>query len=154
MINPLLAYLHYLGVVALFALLVAEMLLVRPDLELGGQRRLVWIDLSYGMAATVVLVTGLVRVFLPGKGMAFYFGNLSFHIMGALFLAAALLSLYPTRRLVARWRGLRAGGAAAFDASVTRRIRRIFRIELALLLLALWFAVLMARGIGWKFAGL
>lgn len=148
MSDALLAYLHFLGVIALFATLLAERLLFRRDLPLAEQRRLVIIDLSYGAAATLVLVTGLLRVFTSAKGTAFYFGNPAFHGMGALFLVAALLSLYPTRRFVARWRALRAGNGAAFDAQVAVRISHIISIELVLLLLALGLAVLMARGIG------
>jgi putative membrane protein len=144
----LFAYLHFLGVIALFATLFAERLLFLPGLSLAEQRRLVMVDLSYGAAATLVLVTGLVRVFTSAKGTAFYFGNPAFHAMGALFLVAALLSLYPTRRFVTRWRALRAGDVAVFDARVSVRISRVINIELALLLLALGLAVLMARGIG------
>lgn len=144
----LLAYFHFLGVVALFAMLFAERLLFRGDLPLVEHRRLVMIDLSYGAAATLVLVTGLVRVFTSTKGTNFYFGNPVFHGMGAAFLVAALLSLYPTRRLIVRWRALRAGGATPLDDGASRRIRAILSLEMLLLLLALLLAVLMARGIG------
>lgn len=153
MTGVLLAYLHFVAVVALFSSLTAEMLLFRPDLALAEQRRLVFVDIGYGVAATVVLLTGIARLFATGKGLGFYFGNLVFHAMGAAFLAAALLSLYPTRRFIVRWRGLRAGAAAAFDRSVTMRIRRLFAAETALLLLALLGAVLMARGIGLDWLG-
>lgn len=144
----LLAYLHFLGVMALFATLFAECLLFRCDLPLADHRRLVMVDLGYGAAATLVLATGLVRLFASPKGTAFYFANPVFHGMGAVFLVAALLSLYPTRRFIVRWRALRAGDTTAFDTRVTIRIRRIINIELALLLVALGLAVLMARGIG------
>lgn len=153
MTGVLLAYLHFVAVVALFALLAAEMLLFRPDLALAEQRRLVFVDLAYGAVVTAVLLTGIARMFATGKGLGFYFGNLVFHAMGAAFLAAALLSFYPTRRFIVRWRGLRAGATTAFDRPVATRIRRIFAAELALLLLALLGAVLMARGIGREWLG-
>jgi putative membrane protein len=153
MTGVLLAYLHFVAVAALFALLTAEMLLFRPDLALPEQRRLVFVDIAYGAVAAVVLLTGIARLFATGKGLGFYFGNIVFHGMGAAFLAAALLSLYPTRRFIVRWRGLRAGAVAAFDGLVASRIRRIFAAELALLLLALLAAVLMARGIGLDWLG-
>lgn len=153
MSQALLAYAHFLGVAALFAALTAELLLYRPDLARETQRRLVFVDLGYGAAATLVLVTGLLRVFLGGKGAAFYFGNPAFHLLGATFLVAALLSFYPTRRFLVRRRAQRAGDDAALDAHVTLRIRRIMLAELVLLFVALWFAVLMARGIGSNWLG-
>lgn len=148
MTNLALVYFHYLGVALLFATLIAELLQFRPDLGPAEHTRLVRVDLAYGAAAVLVLVTGLARVFLPGKGPMFYFDNLSFHALGAVFLAAALLSLYPTRQIMLRRRALRTGDDTPLAAHVARRIRRILWAELLLLLLALWLAVLMARGIG------
>ena len=143
----LLVYLHYLGVAALFALLFAQILLFRPDLVLAEQRRLVFLDLAYGGAATLVLLTGLARVLLSGAAPGYYFRNPSFHLMGAAFLAAALLSLDPTRRFIVRWRTLRAADRTPLAGPVSARIVRIQLVELALLLVALWLAVLMARGL-------
>lgn len=144
----LLAYLHFVGVVALFALLTGERLLFRRDLPLADHRRLVAVDLAGGAAATLVLVTGLARVFTSVRGTGFYFGNPVFHAMGAAFLLAVLLALYPTRRLIVRARALRAGDDTPLAEPVGARIVTILNVELMLLLLALACAVLMARGIG------
>jgi putative membrane protein len=143
------AYLHFVGVAALFALLFAEWLIYRPDLSLAEHKRLVVIDLSYGVAATLVLLTGLVRALASGTGPGFYFKNPAFHLMGAAFLAAAALSFYPTRHFLRRHRALAAGDRSAIDAMTHDRIRKIIHAEFALLLLAMLLAVLMARGIGY-----
>ncbi|HCU53767.1 MAG TPA: DUF2214 domain-containing protein [Gammaproteobacteria bacterium] len=142
----LVVYLHFLGVVTLFALLFAQILLFRPDLTQSGQQQLVALDLAYGAAATLVLITGLARVFAGGPGPGHYFGMLAFHFMGAAFLAAALLSLYPTRIFLVRRRALRAGRMEPLASATATRLVRIQYAELALLLLALWLAVVMARG--------
>jgi len=139
-------YLHFLGIVSLFALLFAQILMFRPDLSPPQQRQLVALDLAYGVAATLVLVTGLVRVFAGGPGPAHYFSRTAFHMMGAAFLVAALLSFYPTRNFLTHWRALRVGRSGPMADTVAARIVRIQYMELALLLLALWFAVLMAHG--------
>lgn len=153
MTSALVAYFHFLGVVALFAMLFAEILLFRADLNLPAQRRLVIVDIVYGVAATLVLVTGVLRVYGPGVTPAQYFKNPAFHLMGAAFLVAALLSFYPTRRFLVRLRRLRGGDTTALDGTTAGRIERILYAELALLLIALWFAVLMARGIGYEWSG-
>ena len=59
-----LIYLHYLGVVALFALLFAQILVFRADLPVAVHRQLVFLDLADGVAATLVLVTGFLLVFV------------------------------------------------------------------------------------------
>lgn len=143
-----LIYLHFLGVVALFSLLFAQILLFRADLPPAAHRQLVFLDLAYGVAATLVLVTGLLRVFLYGPGPGHYFQILGFNAMGAAFLVAALLSFYPTRHFILRWRAQRTGNVATLPEAVAVRIVRVQYAEFALLLLALWCAVLMARGSG------
>lgn len=140
-------YLHFLGIVALFALLFAQILLFRPDLAPAEHRRLTFLDLAYGGAATLVLATGVARLFLSGSPLDYYLSNPSFHLMGAAFLVAAVLSFYPTRHFVLRGRALRSGQSAPMAAGVAARIVRIQQAELVLLLIALWMAVLMARGL-------
>jgi putative membrane protein len=142
-------YLHFVGVAALFALLFAEWLLYRPDLAPAEHKRLVVIDLSYGVAATLVLLTGLMRAFTAGTGPGFYFKNPAFHLMGAAFLAAAVLSFYPTRNLLRRHKALQAGERAVIAADTSARIEKILYAEFGLLLLAMLLAVLMARGVGY-----
>ncbi len=59
------------------------------------------------------------------KGWAYYIGNHACLAKMALFVAVALLSIYPTVRFLS-WRGaVKQGQAAIVDAAKMRRMRTI-----------------------------
>jgi putative membrane protein len=60
-------------------------------------------DGVYGLAATTILVTGILRVIYFGKGSEYYLNNNFFWIKIALFIVVGLLSLYPTITFILWW---------------------------------------------------
>ena len=137
-------YLHYLGYAVLVAALVLELFLLRPQLDAATARRLALADLAYGLAAVLMLVTGLLRVVAGSKPAAYYAHNWLFHLKVTLFLVIVGLSVYPTLRFV-KQRRLPPGAGAVYPAAV----RRLVTAELILALLLPLLAVLMARGYGY-----
>jgi putative membrane protein len=81
-------------------------------------------------------------VFYFEKGAAFYFQNGAFLAKMVLFVAVALLSIYPTLKFLAWRKGI--------DASAVPTIRRLLHLELVGVVLILLCAALMARGIGFS----
>ena len=79
MAAALVAYLHFLAIFALFALLSVEHVLFKAPLDLARARSLMITDLVYGICAGLVLATGVARVLWFGKGAAYYMGNSLFH---------------------------------------------------------------------------
>lgn len=140
MTAALVALLHHLAAFILVAALVAEHLLFERRLEAPGARRLQTVDAVYGLSAGVLLVAGLLRVFYFEKGAAYYFGNPWFLAKLALFIAIALLSIYPTISF-ASWR--KKPGVTAAQAAW---IPRLLRAQLLLVPIVLFCAVLMAKG--------
>ncbi|HZP94238.1 MAG TPA: DUF2214 family protein [Burkholderiales bacterium] len=140
----LFAYLHFLSVIALGAMLVAELLLLSAADALAA-RRLAWIDLGYLAAAIAALGSGVMRVGWYGKGAAFYLHNPVFWIKLALFVAIGLISITPTRYFL-RWRREAPEGGA--PAAETAYVRRFVAVEIVLAAFLPLAAVLMARGIG------
>ena len=93
-------------------------------------------------------MVGLLRVFFFEKGAGYYFSNGPFLIKLALFVALALLSIYPTRVFLS-WRGaVRAGRAPDVAAEELGKVRRLLHYELAGIVVILLCAALMARGLG------
>src|SRR5262249_57918206 len=90
------AFLHHLAAFTVVAAIAIEFVLLRGDLTLWSARRLQVVDLILGIAATILLVVGLSRVFWFEKGAAYYFHNHAFLTKFALFIIIALLSLVPT----------------------------------------------------------
>ena len=66
--DALLAYAHFLAILFLTAVLCAELAVYRQELAAPMARRLQRIDLFFGIAALLVIVTGIARVVFGLKG--------------------------------------------------------------------------------------
>ena len=82
MAQAIVAYLHYLSIFLLFALLVLQHRTLRLPLDLERARSLAAIDRGYGLCALAVLASGLARVLWYGKGLDYYLHNGLFHAKG------------------------------------------------------------------------
>jgi putative membrane protein len=142
-----LAWLHYLAIMLLAAALVAEHLLFTPRPERATARKLVVVDLVYGMSLLVALATGVGRLFHGGKGAAFYMANGAFHAKFGLFVVLVLLGLYPALKFIAWRRALREGATPVMTEAEGRRILMAIRIQLFLLIVLPLLAAMMARGV-------
>ena len=140
MTAALVALLHHLAAFSLVASLVAEHLLFDRRADAGAMRRLQRIDAVYGLSAGVLLVAGLLRVFYFEKGGAYYFGNPYFLVKLAAFVAVALLSVYPTVAFMS-WRK-----NPEVTAAQARWIPRLLRLQLVLIPVIVFCAILMAKG--------
>jgi putative membrane protein len=142
------AYLHYLSIFLLFALLTLEHQLFKRPLDLPRARSLIRVDIAYGLSAGLVLATGIARLLWYGKGPAYYLHNSLFHAKFGLFILIALLSILPTVVFL-NWRNdLRAGQVPQLSARLGTLVIMCIRLELLLLLILPLLAALMARGFG------
>jgi putative membrane protein len=144
----LFAYLHLAAVILTVAFLLCEFLICGPDLQPPVIRLLGRIDLLYFGCAMLALATGAVRVFLFGKGFAFYVHNPVFFVKLGLFVAVGVIAIAPTMQFL-RWnRLLRAGATRMASGREIARTRAIIALELFLIAFIPLCAVLIARGIG------
>lgn len=146
--SALAAFLHFLGAFALFAALAVELMLTRAGMDAQAARRLLVVDMAFGLSATLVLLAGIARVLWFAKGPAYYLHDIFFIAKMALFVAIGLMSIYPTRQFLRMRPVLRQGGTPAIDPAHLRRIRRVIHIEATLVVLMILCASLMAHGIG------
>ncbi|NQD91952.1 DUF2214 family protein [Pseudomonas sp. CrR25] len=142
------AYLHYLSIFALFALLTLEHSLFKLPLDLERARRLLRVDTAYGAMAVLVLVTGAIRVLWFAKGLTYYLHNGLFHAKLGLFVLIGLLSIVPTKMFLGWRSALKAGQLPPVSTQQHRRVTLVIRLELLLLVLIPLLAALMARGFG------
>ncbi len=117
------AFLHHLAAFTLVSTIVVEWLLIRGELTPVNVRRLAHADACVGASALAILVIGALRVMYFEKGTAFYTHNAAFFAKMALFLAVALLSIYPTIQFIAWARTVKAGRTLAPDAEKLARVR-------------------------------
>lgn len=148
-LDALLAYTHFIAIIATVSTVMAEAVLCRPGLTLPWAQRLGRVDLLYLVTAALALTTGLLRLFFGIKGSAFYFGNPVFWVKISLFIAVGLISIIPTLRFMRWTKTLRANHGAVIDERELTGTARIIYGELALLALIPLLAAFMARGFGW-----
>jgi len=142
------AFLHHLAAFTVVAAIAIEFVLLRGDLTLWSARRLQVVDLILGIAATLLLVVGLARVFWFEKGAAYYFHSHAFLTKFGLFIIIALLSIVPTIEFLSWRKAVSAGEVPVVAAGKLKRVRMIVHIELAAIVLILLCAAIMAKG-GW-----
>ena len=144
----LFAFLHHVTAFTLVAAVAIEFVLLRGELTLWAARRLQVTDAVLGIAATVLLLVGLSRVFWFEKGAAYYFHSHAFLTKFSLFVIVALLSIVPTLEFLSWRKATKAGEAPVVAAGKLKRVRMILHIELAAVVLILLCAAITAKG-GW-----
>lgn len=148
-LDAMLAYTHFVSIIATVSTVIAEAILCRPGLTLPWAQRLGRVDFLYLITAMLALTTGLLRVFFGAKGSAFYFGNPVFWVKIGLFVAVGLISIIPTLRFIRWTKRLQTDGATVIGTGELTGTARLLYLELALLALIPLMGSLMARGFGY-----
>jgi putative membrane protein len=138
------AWIHYVAVMLLIASLLGEHLQLKRELTAAEARTVQRLDIIYGGSATLVLVTGIMRIYLE-KGVTYYMQSGAFHALLGLFIVVALLSVYPTVVFL-RWRAATRVGRGQQLEPGRFKLQMILRLEMTLMLLAPFFATWMAHG--------
>jgi putative membrane protein len=120
---------------------------LKGPLDGPGLRQLLAADNVWALAAVLWIVTGLLRAFVGlEKGTEFYLRSPLFWTKMALFLLVILLEIRPMVTLI-RWRR-QLGRGQAVDTSPARALYTLNHIELAIVVVMVFVASLMARGVG------
>ncbi len=120
---------------------------LKGPLDADGLRRLLAADNVWGVAAVLWIVTGLLRAFAGlEKGADFYLHSPLFWTKMALFLVVLLLEIGPMVTFI-RWRS-QLGRGQTVDTSPARTLYTLNHIELAIVVVMVFVASLMARGVG------
>ena len=140
------AYVHYLSFMLAFGALAVESQTLKKDLGLEDAWRLVIADTIYGLSATTVLITGILRVLYFGKGQDYYLSSPIFYTKVGIFVIVGLLSLYPTFSFISWIKTLRDRQPPNLELSKVQILSWMIRGELMGLVLIPLFAALLARG--------
>ena len=148
--DAILQFLHISAILALVVFISSEAALCRPEwMNATIVERLVKVDRIYGIAAGVVLATGLVRIYFGTKGAGWYWGNWLLHLKLTLFVLVGLISILPTMRFI-RWRkALRADGSLP-AAEEVKRARKLVMLQAHIIPVIPLAAAFLARGFGGK----
>jgi putative membrane protein len=146
--TTLFAFLHHVAAFTLVGALAIEFVLLRGELTLATARKLPTVDMILGIAAGVLFVVGLARVFWFEKGAAYYFASHAFRTKLSLFVIIGLLSIIPTIEFLSWRKAVKQGQMPDVAARKLRTVRVVIHAELAAVVVILLCAAIMARG-GW-----
>jgi putative membrane protein len=120
---------------------------LKGPLDAAGLKRLFTADGVWGIAAVVWIATGLLRAFGGlEKGTQFYLTSPLFWVKMTLFVLILLLEIWPMMTFI-RWR-MAVGRGVQPDTTRARELYLVNHIEMALVVLMVFVASFMARGIG------
>ncbi len=145
--NAVFAYFHTLSIIALGALLFAQLLTFDLLENKLGFQRFWMLSLGVVTAAAVALISGIALLIWTDRGGAFYLHNPVFYIKLAIFVAMWLVAVTPAR-IIMQWRQQEAVSGNLTDAGLVPLVERYVVFELILLLVIPLAASLAARGIG------
>jgi putative membrane protein len=139
------AYFHYLGFMLAFAALTVELFNLKSEMTLNDAKRVVFADAVYGMAAIIILITGVLRVLYFGKGTDYYLSNPFFYAKIGVFILVSLLSLYPTFTFIFWFKDLRIGQTPSLELTKVNLISGLIKGELLCFTILPLLAAVMAR---------
>ena len=140
------AFLHHLAAFTLVSAIAVEFVLIRQEFTASTARKLLATDAVLGIAAGLLFVIGLLRVFYFEKGAAYYFSSHAFMAKFSVFIAIGLLSIIPTVEFLSWRKALRAGQTPQPSDGKITLIRKILHGELIAVAIILLCAAIMARG--------
>jgi len=147
-IASLVSFVHFLAFFSITTALILQLTLISESISVDIAKRIQRADLAYGIFALLLLVFGFLRVFYFEKGADYYFSNAFFLLKLGLFVLVGLMSLYPTI-IYRRWNAeLKQNIAPDLSAQQVHLLRRIIHTELVGILVVLFCASMMARGLG------
>jgi len=133
-------YIHFIGIMSLASVLVMQHLILSSEVTKQELKKIIFLDVIYGISAMLVLIAGLTLWLSVGKNASFYSTNWVFHIKLTLFVVILLFSIYPTLYF-------RKSRKIAQDTVVMpKMIIMSIRMQLLLVFIVPFLGVLIARG--------
>ena len=145
--SAIMAFIHHLAAFTLFACLFAELILLKEKPDLRSARKIIKIDMAYGMSAFIILLIGFHRAIYFEKGFEYYLSSHAFHAKIGLFFLTAIISLYPTFTFFSWRKELNAGLTPTVDPRVLRKLHLALYIEFTALVGIIFTAVMMSKGL-------
>jgi putative membrane protein len=137
-------YFHFICIFGLVSSVIAEHLLLKPQMTRQEIKRLALIDSIYGLSAILVVAAGLTLWFWVGKPADFYSKNWIFHTKVTMAVLMGLLSIYPTIFFIKQSKG-----PMEELVEMPPAIKWSIRLELLLIFSIPLLATFMAKGIGY-----
>ena len=146
MLRVIVAGLHLLGLGLGLGAVLTRGNVLREPLTPQSLQRAFGADTLWGIAALLWVVTGVWRLTKLEKGTDYYLSQPTFHAKMGLLALILILEVWPMITLI-RWR-VSLGRGQSVDTRRAPAFARISSIQAVLIVLMIFAATAMARGIG------
>ena len=145
-LEAVLAALHLVAILTFVVFLSSQAALCRIEwMNAAVVERLARLDVIYGVAAMLMIGSGLARLIWGIKGVSWYLSQPMFHIKITIVVVMAILSIWPSI-VFRRWRrNLRDTGALP-EAVEVKKVRLAVMVQSHMLPVVAVIAVVWARG--------
>ncbi len=148
LISASVAFLHHLAAFIIVAVLFIELSNLDSNITVRQAKNILTADRLYAAAAVALIVLGILRVVYFEKGASYYLNSAPFIAKILLYVAVGLLSIYPTRAFLQWRKALSSDQTNTLEIPQLKRIRLFIYLELLGIVLILFCAALMAKGVG------
>jgi len=125
---------------------MAEYLIAKTKTTNESVRMLSIANSIFLISLVVVLISGLFRWFVFGKGNDFYMTNPFFHTKLTLYIILAIIAFFPSRKINKWKKQLNNDSSFLVAEKENKSLFLLFRIEFVLIIIIPLLAVLVARG--------
>ena len=139
-------YVHILGIMLLMGSLISEYLIAKIKITPDSIRMLSIANSIFLISLVVILLSGLLRWFMYGKGHDFYMTNPFFHTKLTLYVILAVIAFFPGRKINKWKKQLSNDKSSQIVEKEIKSLFLFFRIESVLILIIPLLAILVARG--------
>ena len=144
------SYMHIVSVLGITGCLVAERILIQPDMSLAEEAKVRNVDKVYGILAVLLIGSGFARAAWFGKGGDFYLHDAMFWIKMAVAGVWGGISLFPSVIFDNRQK-IRdiddKDDLPAISETLTLQLYKAIDAEIFLILVIPFLASLMSRGV-------
>ena len=144
----LIIYLHFLSIMLLMGALISKYLLLKTEQSDNQLKMLVYSAVIHLASLGLLLVTGLLRWFVYGKGALYYSKNPVFHTKLTLYSVILVLAIMLSIRIFKWNKQRKMNNPLKQNPVALKRMFFLLRLEMVLVIIIPLLAVIVMRGTG------
>ena len=141
-------YIHFLSIMLLMGALISEYFLLKTKQSEQQIKMLSYSAVIHLVSLGLLLITGILRWFVYGKGAVYYSKNPIFHTKLTLYIIVLILAIIQTARLF-KWNKQRKENRLQVQNPIAVKKMFVFlRLEILLVIIIPLLAIIVMRGTG------
>lgn len=141
-------YLHFLSIMLLMGALISNYFLLKTRQSEDQIRMLAYSAVIHLVSLVLLLITGLLRWFVYGKGAIYYSKNPVFHTKLTLYTIILILAIIQSVKLFKWYKHRKENRVQEENPVAVKRMFFFLRLEILLVIIIPVLAVIVMRGTG------